>query len=64
MVKGFWPCPTFTVKKDAPADTVANFMNLAYKHGISLYNVLYIKYSHKDSDIEATLPGISLSRPE
>jgi glutamate-1-semialdehyde 2,1-aminomutase len=55
MVKGFWPCPTFTVQKDAPQDIVANFMNLAYKYGISLYNVSYVNYSHKDSDIEETL---------
>ncbi|NSW92046.1 MAG: aminotransferase class III-fold pyridoxal phosphate-dependent enzyme [Firmicutes bacterium] len=54
-IKGFWPCPTFTPKANAPADVISNFMSLAYKHGVSLYNVSYVNFSHKDNDIAEAL---------
>ncbi|HOJ11652.1 MAG TPA: aminotransferase class III-fold pyridoxal phosphate-dependent enzyme [Clostridiales bacterium] len=54
-IKGFWPCPTFTSKADAPADIISKFMYFAYKHGVSLYNVSYVNFSHKDNDINEAL---------
>jgi glutamate-1-semialdehyde 2,1-aminomutase len=55
QVKGLWPCPAFTVKDGAPANTISSFLSLAYKNGVSLYNVSYVNYSHKDKDIDETL---------
>lgn len=54
-VKGFWPCPMFTAKDGAPADSISKFLTLSYKNGVSLYNVSYVNYSHKDKDIDETL---------
>ena len=54
-IKGIWPCPTFSVRADAPSNTITDFFSLAYKHGVSLYNVSYINFSHKDKDIVETL---------
>jgi glutamate-1-semialdehyde 2,1-aminomutase len=54
-VKGFWPCPAFTPEKSAPPDIMPRFLSLSYKNGISLYNVSYVNFSHKDNDINETL---------
>lgn len=54
-LKGFWPCPIFSTKANAPGDTLSKFMSLAYKNGVSLYNVSYVNFSHKDKDIQETL---------
>lgn len=54
-VKGFWPCPIFALKEGAPGDTSANFIKMAYKNGVSLYNVSYVNFSHKQADIDETL---------
>ena len=53
--KGFWPCPALTVKPGAEASVRDKFFRAAYKNGVSLYNVSYVNFSHKDSDIEETL---------
>ena len=55
QVKGLWPCPIFVTKDGAQADTISRFLSLSYKNGVSLYNVSYVNYSHKDEDIEETL---------
>lgn len=54
-IKGFWPCPTFVPQQGAPADILSRFFRLAYKNGVSLYNVSYVNYSHKEDDIEETV---------
>lgn len=53
--KGFWPCPAFTARKGAPADIITKFLGFAYKNGLSLYNVSYVNFSHKDGDIDEAL---------
>jgi hypothetical protein len=40
-------------KSDAPVRE--RFFRLAYRNGLSLYNVPYINFSHKDKDIEQAL---------
>ncbi|MGI6538007.1 MAG: aspartate aminotransferase family protein [Caldicoprobacterales bacterium] len=54
-VKGFWPCPTFVPQEDAPDNINSSFFRLAYKHGVSLYNVSYVNFSHKGEDIAETV---------
>lgn len=53
-VRGFWPCPAF--EPDAgKREVLPSFMRLAYKHGVSLYNVSYVNFSHQDEDIAEAL---------
>jgi glutamate-1-semialdehyde 2,1-aminomutase len=54
-VKGFHPCPAFIARCGAGHDLVDSFLRAAYKNGVSLYNVSYVTFSHKDGDIEETL---------
>ncbi|MDF2720545.1 MAG: hypothetical protein K0Q59_220 [Paenibacillus sp.] len=51
-IRGFWPCPAFGA---ADGKVLPAFFRLAYKHGVSLYNVSYVNYSHRDEDIAETL---------
>jgi glutamate-1-semialdehyde 2,1-aminomutase len=48
---GFWPCPIWSFH-DLDAST---FFRASYKHGLSLYNVSYVNFSHKDADVEDAL---------
>lgn len=52
---GLWPCPTFVAEPEAKGDLKERFFRLAYRHGVSLYNVSYVNYSHADQDIDETL---------
>lgn len=56
-IRGFWPCPTFGVTNGTAAgNTVLPlFFRLAYKHGVSLYNVSYVNFSHRDEDVAEAL---------
>jgi len=54
-LKGFWPCPTFTLTGGAAPAVKERFFRAAYRNGVSLYNVSYVNFSHKDADIEETL---------
>lgn len=54
-VKGLFPCPAFVTKPDAPAGLLSRFLREAYRQGVSLYNVSYVNYSHKDADIAEAL---------
>ena len=50
-LEGFWPCPIWSFENlDA-----SNFFRACYKHGLSLYNVSYVNFSHKDGDVEEAL---------
>ncbi|RKN72417.1 aminotransferase class III-fold pyridoxal phosphate-dependent enzyme [Paenibacillus ginsengarvi] len=60
-LKGFWPCPTFTLKTGASPSVREQFMRLAYRNGVSLYNVSYVNYSHKDADITEALERMELA---
>ena len=48
-------CPTFRALPDAPANLLSDFFRAAYRHGVSLYNVSYVNYSHKRADCDETL---------
>lgn len=55
-LRGFWPCPIFAATDDiAAGEGLPLFFRLAYKHGVSLYNVSYVNFSHKDEDIAEAL---------
>jgi glutamate-1-semialdehyde 2,1-aminomutase len=54
-VQGLWPCPAITFGPDAPEGLEDRFYRAAYAHGVSLYHVSYVTYSHQDSDIDETL---------
>jgi glutamate-1-semialdehyde 2,1-aminomutase len=54
-VEGLWPCPAITFGPDAPEGLEDRFYRAAYAHGVSLYHVSYVTYSHQDSDIDETL---------
>ena len=54
QLKGLWPCPIL-LQKTALKLMQFPFLSLSYKNGVSLYNVSYVNYSHKDEDIEETL---------
>lgn len=51
---GLPPCPAFTATDDTP-DVLPTFMRAAFRHGVSLYQVPYVNYSHTDADIAETL---------
>ncbi|MCK4283810.1 MAG: aminotransferase class III-fold pyridoxal phosphate-dependent enzyme [Candidatus Brocadiae bacterium] len=53
--QGFWPCPQLVYGPDAPADLRERFMRAAYANGLSLYQVSYVTFSHKDADIGEAL---------
>lgn len=58
-LRGFWPCPAFAVSDGATrrdhAEALPRFMRLAYKHGVSLYNVSYVNFSHTNEDVSEAL---------
>ena len=49
------PCATLQRRPDAPADTMERLFRAAYHNGLSIYNNLYINYSHTDADIDEAL---------
>jgi glutamate-1-semialdehyde 2,1-aminomutase len=44
---GLWPCPVWSFEQLE----AAKFFRACYKHGLSLYNVSYVNFSHKDGDV-------------
>jgi glutamate-1-semialdehyde 2,1-aminomutase len=58
-LKGYWPCPQFSPGPDAPPDLMARVFRSAYRHGVILYNVSYVNFSHKDGDIDEALERMS-----
>lgn len=54
-MQGFWPCPQLVAQTGAPADLPQRFLNAAFAHGVSLYQVSYVNYSHTDADLAETL---------
>jgi len=51
-LKGFWPCPMFAFED---AEIAEPFFRAAYAHGLSLYNVPYVNFSHKQPDVDEAL---------
>lgn len=54
-LRGFWPCPQFTPEPGAPADLLPRWFRAACRHGVVLYSVSYVSFSHRDADIAETL---------
>jgi len=50
--KGFWPCPMFTFEDTSLQQP---FFRAAYRHGLSLYNVPYVNFSHHQQDVDEAL---------
>ena len=51
-IHGFYPCPQITFSQ---GDMREKFFRSAYRNGVSLYDIPYVNYSHKDSDIDEAL---------
>ncbi len=59
-LRGLAPCPVFCEEQpDRPA--LALFMRKAFAHGVSLYRVPYVTFSHQDADIDETLAKLELA---
>lgn len=54
-LQGFWPCPQFVGTPGAPGDIVGRFFRAAYRHGVILYNISYVNFSHTEADVSCTL---------
>jgi glutamate-1-semialdehyde 2,1-aminomutase len=54
-LKGFDVCPSFWFSSPEEQEL---FNKLCYRNGVSLYNVSYVNYSHKDKDIAEALRRI------
>lgn len=54
-LKGFWPCAQFCPQSGAPADLLARFFRAACRHGVTLYGVSYVNFSHQDADVAEAL---------
>lgn len=52
---GHYACPTFTALENARPGLLTDFFRAAYRHGVSLYNVSYVNFSHKKEDCDETL---------
>jgi glutamate-1-semialdehyde 2,1-aminomutase len=50
--EGLPPCPALTFATPALRES---FLRAAYRHGLSLYDVSYVNFSHKDPDITEAL---------
>jgi glutamate-1-semialdehyde 2,1-aminomutase len=58
-LKGLWPCPQLVPLPDAPADLVPRFMRAACRHGVTLYTVPYVNFSHQDTDVAEALERLA-----
>ena len=54
-MKGLWPCRQITYGPDAPADLGEKLFRAWYRNGVSMYNVGYVNFSHKDDDVAEAL---------
>jgi glutamate-1-semialdehyde 2,1-aminomutase len=51
-LEGFWPCPQFVFD---PPGLAERFWRACYRHGLSLYGVSYVNFSHRDEDVAEAL---------
>lgn len=63
-LKGFWPCPQFVPEASAPEDLLGRFFRAAYRHGVMLYNVSYVNFSHAEADLQSTLERLDMAMAE
>jgi glutamate-1-semialdehyde 2,1-aminomutase len=60
-MKGFWPCPQLVALPGAPADLTSRFLTAAFAHGVALYGVSYVNFSHADADLAEALDRLALA---
>ena len=58
---GVPPCLVLKVEPDAPADFTEKMFRAAYRAGVSLYSVIYVNFSHQETDIDETLTRLRLA---
>jgi glutamate-1-semialdehyde 2,1-aminomutase len=51
-VKGLLACPSISLPTKGARDA---FMTACYRNGVSLYDIPYVNYSHKDADLDEAL---------
>lgn len=51
-IKGYSPCPAFVAAEDAPAGVLDRFFRAAFRHGVSLYTISYVNFSHRPEDLD------------
>lgn len=56
---GCWPCPAIRFAPDAPQGLPQKFYRAVYRHGVSLYSVPYVNFSHQDRDVAETLERLN-----
>ncbi|NOY81688.1 MAG: aminotransferase class III-fold pyridoxal phosphate-dependent enzyme [Kiritimatiellaeota bacterium] len=56
---GMWPCPQLVVRGDGPAQLRERFLRAAFRHGVSLYNVSYVNFSHSATDVDEALDRLN-----
>jgi glutamate-1-semialdehyde 2,1-aminomutase len=55
VVQGFWPCPQIRFSGPDATTVRERFFRAAYRHGVSLYDVPYVSFSHREPDIAEAL---------
>jgi hypothetical protein len=50
--EGFWPCAAWSFPDEPMRE---RFFRACYRHGLSLYNVSYMNFSHGDDDVADVL---------
>ena len=58
-MQGFWPCPQLVAQPGAAPDLLNRFLAAAFAHGVSLYGVSYVNYSHQDADLAEALERLA-----
>ena len=58
-LSGISACPTFVADAGAPEGILSAFFRAAYRHGVSLYNVSYVNFSHQYTDCDDTLARLA-----
>lgn len=51
-LEGFWPCPQWVFDEKGLSE---KFFRACYRHGLSLYSVSYVNFSHRDADVADAL---------
>jgi glutamate-1-semialdehyde 2,1-aminomutase len=54
-LEGPAPCVAFSYGRGAAPDLPARLFRAAYRHGVSMYDVLYVNFSHAEADIDETV---------
>lgn len=57
--KGFWPCPQVVFGLGSGEGLPDRFYRAAYRRGVSLYNVSYVNFSHKEADVDEALDRLN-----